>query len=205
MYKELRDVTIKYLASKSVPIPQGLPLLESDFTIRDTRQIIGRLLCLFVVVVNSYKNQRDKCSSWLAASGYETFLSEEEKLFLYEGIGNRQKFMNREEALYAISFILGLSPTLEFNTRVPKNVVEKFPNISEIGSELAFLSQCKLQNGVELISNLDLYFCLDWFCVNSVLQYGHCKISPYITKERRRAFEWTLNDELNWDQINLDT
>lgn len=203
--RQIRNNTIKVLAEDSIIIPSGLPLLDENISVRSKDELTGRMISLFVVVIFAMHDERDVCIQWLEDSGFDFDLTDSERKFLYKGIGNKRKFQLEEDCLYALSYILGICDTIDYYSIVPKNVVRTFPDISISGSELEFIKQFEVVSDVELFNMLDLYYCLDWYCIESIQKFGTCKISPFRIKERRKALEWALYSELIWDEMQLDT
>lgn len=59
----------------------------------------------------------------------------------------------------------------------------------------------------EILDMLDLYYRYHWACVQHRIDHGKTEfiIDEEIVLERRRALEWLISDEFDWNNIRLDT
>ena len=70
-----------------------------------------------------------------------------------------------------------------------------------------FKKSCRLRSIEEILDMTDLYFRYHWACVEKRLkpetQTGN--LNPDVVIERRKALEWVISDEYDWNDIALNT
>jgi len=202
----LRRKTIETLQKQSIYIIDTLPILEEGLKLRPFKEIISRMLVSYCLVAKaSNKKLKQITIKWLENARLNEYLTQNEESFLYFDNGSERSYQVQEECLYSFAYILGVCEDINFNNLVPIEVAQKFPNIHITGSEKQFIEQLSLRDVNNVIGLLDLYYCLDWYCVDSMLKYQYCKIIPYVIKERRKVLEWALHPEFEWEQVPMDT
>lgn len=79
--------------------------------------------------------------------------------------------------------------------------------LSERADYNEFKKSCRLRSIDEILDMTDLYFRYHWACVEKRLkpetQTGN--LNPDVVIERRKALEWVISDEYDWNDIALNT
>jgi len=110
------------------------------------------------------------------------------------------------EAIWAFAWIGGLHNNLTFNTGVEDPFASLIPNIAKNEPVKKFISNFRLRNEVEIFEMLDKFYRAHWFARNNnMTDIQSDKVDLDIILERRKALEFTVYKEFNWDEISLDT
>lgn len=204
--KQIRDESIQVAKKFGIEISPSLPLLDFGLQVRDTNEIVSRLLVMHAVAASAYGFDRGKVIAWLNQEGLSHSLSEQEKKFVVERIGQPDRFRTQIESIWALAWAVGIVSELNFAKECDDRFVAVLPNLK--------LSQSSsdLRKGVnprpisKIASACDLAYCLHWAIRQSEIEgrppAGALK--PHIVIERRRALEWLLSGE-EWDSVPLDT
>jgi len=181
-----------------------LPLIDCDLLQpRPQQEIEKRALALSVVVAISYGLDRASGRAWLEREGLYGALSAAEGSFVEDAhSAGGSPFQAQVEALGIFAWALGHAPTLQFDQTLPSNLVKIYPDLRNEESSQRFITGCSLQSRIELISMLDLAYCLHWCIVDTPARSS--KIHLHVVAERRRALEWMLSKD-DWEAISLDT
>lgn len=181
-----------------------LPLIDGDLLQpRPQREVGKRALALSVVVAISYGLDRASGRSWLEREGLYEALSTAERSFVEDALSaGGSPLQAQVEALGIFAWALGHAPPLQFDQALPSNLVKIFPDLRNGESSQRFIIGCRLRSTNELISMLDLAYCLHWCVVDTPARPS--KIHLHVVAERRRALEWMLGKD-DWEAISLDT
>ncbi len=68
-----------------------------------------------------------------------------------------------------------------------------------------FVENASLREFSELYKTADLYYRLHWACVENRLRPHGCRLVQPVIVHRRRALDWIIGVDANWDEISLDT
>ncbi|WP_409558939.1 DUF4272 domain-containing protein [Cupriavidus sp.] len=172
-----------------------LPSIDCDLLqLRPQHEVEKRALALSVVVAISYGLDRASGRSWLEREGLYGALSAAERSFVEDGrSAGGSTFQAQVEALGIFAWALGYAPTLQFDQALPPNLVKIYPDLRNDESCQRFIAGCRLRSSNELISMLDLAYCLHWCIVDAPAK--STKIHLPVVTERRRALEWMLSKE----------
>ncbi|TWG78955.1 uncharacterized protein DUF4272 [Cupriavidus gilardii J11] len=181
-----------------------LPLIDCDLLQpRPQQDVEKRALALSVVVAISYGLDSASGRSWLEREGLYGALSAAEESFVEDaGSVGGSPFQAQVEGLGIFAWALGHAPTLQFDQALPSNLVTIYPDLRNEESSLRFITGCHLRSRNELVSMLDLAYCLHWCTVDAPARSP--KIQLHVVTERRRALEWMLSKD-DWETISLDT
>ena len=83
------------------------------------------------------------------------------------------------------------------------NLASHFPQ--PFGNPSKFISQAKLRPLGEIFQQVDLHYRLHWAARNARLRGRSCKIAEGFISERRKALDWAIGVELDWDRVPLNT
>lgn len=139
-------------------------------------------------------------------------LSKSEKIILNRGKILRQEEIDKswyQEGLYALSWCLGIIEKIE----LPQNEANLNPIFPHLPPEIdikKFVDNAKLIDDQEVLQETEFYYGLHWalrhpesWSILNKLKYKKYNLS--IVRERRKSFEWLIDDSLEWDDISLDT
>ncbi|KJV25782.1 hypothetical protein VI06_18260 [Aquitalea magnusonii] len=203
-YFEIRSKSLADSERLGFPRADILPVLDEELVIRPVGKIVDRALVLSVVVAVSYGFPRNKALSWLEAENLTSSLSSLELGFVKSNSQLSQMFQVQVEALCAFAWSLGYLPKLDFSAASPNHLVSVFPDFKVLESTRRFREKARLLPLSDMVSALDLAYCLHWGISHARVGGGPGKVPPHVIVERRRALEWMFSS-VDRDDISLDT
>lgn len=149
-------------------------------------------------------------ADWIQRHGVDWALSPTEKEILRQTQDSlaEQDRINLHwylESLWALMWAGSLVHALPFDEHVPDSMVTLVPNLqkNEDGSRFGAFT---MRSHDEIFRTLDLYFRLHWYARNGALTGTPTPpVNLSVVVERRKALEWLLDLEHDWDHVNLDT
>ena len=188
-----------------------LPWPDPDAPQRDVQAVARRALVLSAMLQIAFKAPIPIIKRWISANGLEADLVESERAILNKSNADltEQEQANLFwylEALWALAWAGSLIDQLPFDKPVGDNLASLSPNLQKNEDGSKFLKRMRMRPHEELFRVLDLYYRLHWWTRNAQLrgqQTGHVSID--IIMERRKALEWVLNAEDDWDNVEMST
>lgn len=185
---------------------ESLPVLEAELQPRSPEEVVSRLLAMNAVAATAYGFDRAKAIAWLDREALSNSLSEHERRFLFESVGQPDRFKVHVEGMWALAWATGFVRELDFARLCDNDFVALFPDLRHSSSSAAFRGRARLRARAEVVAACDLAYCLHWAVRQSELSGTRLPrhLIPYVVIERRRALEWLLGTE-PWDEVSLDT
>ncbi len=204
--QEIRNNSLIRSNSLGYQVNPDLPLLEEGMVVRPRKDIIERTLALFSVVSVAYGFNNKSALNWLEKEEVIEVLTDLEKQYLVNKIGDTSFFQSQVEALNALTWVLGIVKELDFSKGCPNNLITYFPDIKNNESSKKFNENANFRSREEILVACDLSYCIHWSITQAKLESKSLKVdvSPWVVIERRRSLEWALCEE-DWDCISLDT
>lgn len=211
----IREQSVRRLRRWKLSDPGSLPLHgESDFEwVRETAAVADRCHAIAAALALVHRAPVATVRDAIDEHGLERSLGtrERELLRVLEGgaetdAGELQQVLVdiswREEALYALLWVLGLVEDLPPDRMCPKDpVYERLAPGLHPGNARGDLRMRPLS---EIAAMLDLYYCLHWHA-RKAQYHGDVwdyEIAPGVVLERRRALEWLFQDA-PWEDVDL--
>lgn len=214
--KQRRENTLAELKELNIAFNAHLPLIESDVKLKDKSTVCRRAIANLLAIQHAcdcahnddVKRSRKFFMSLLKKFGVtKDLLPIEERII--KGKYSEQDVINvvwSYEANWVLLWALGKIDTLGF----PDNIcdVEKAVAVLKSFSHIDELIEgCELKPADRILDALDRYYCYHWACVekriNPDTNIG--ELNPDVVFERRKALEWLISDEPDWNDISLDT
>jgi len=188
------------------PINESLPLLDPIKSIRTVDEVIDRLLCLHACAAYASGFDRDEAHAWLKREGLFDKLTWLELEFLTTNPDAEMIFVDRIEAMWALAWIIGIVPQLDFSKECSDDFVEMMPDLLTQESSSAFREKARLRPIDEIAAACDLAYCLHWGIRHAAVtgQKRPGRLEEEDIEERRRGLDWFLSDE-PWEEWRLDT
>lgn len=182
-----------------------LPIIDLT-TPRTLSQIIDRALVLNAMYQLCIKAPKHVIANWLSEnnliddlSPYEYSLLSQYDEPLTEGELNYIYWLI--EALWALVWVTKLIKNLPFDTAVGDELASLSPNLQLGEDEAKYINCMQLRSYSELYEMRDLYYRLHWW----VHHYRNNIPNEFFARIllRRKALEWVLNCESDWDEVDL--
>lgn len=207
-YIQIRERSLEIAAKLGFNPSDALPLLDDSLALRPIDAIVSRSLALLCVVVASYGfGRQDVIQRWLSSEHLVDCLTSDEKDFLFNGETTyASEYKSREECLWAFTWALGFHDEFSFSSYCQPTLSAMFPRFTEGESSSDFRSRSRLRSELDIVTQLDLAYCIHWCLTENKLQGSRKRAATesYVVIQRRHALEWMLSQE-DWNRISLDT
>ncbi|WP_051393729.1 DUF4272 domain-containing protein [Glycomyces arizonensis] len=203
------------LGALGIPAPpERLPTPFSDNRLPKLRYRVdmeARAAILNVVQARVFNMPEDLAMRWLLDAHVLDHLTPDEWGFIACGRGERARYADQLESLYAVSWLIGLVDHLDPALACAEDLPEMLPDLRrpESFSEWRDRHLTPTRDAAVVAEMLDFYYCLDWVCdqarrSGSPLPRG---IDDSLVWHRRWALEWAVHAEghrpLRWDEVRL--
>jgi hypothetical protein len=204
----------------------GLPVPPSNFAhvwepgdgieLRPLHEIEERVAVLNVVLARCFGMPPERALAWLSLSGLADKLTEPEWNFVVDNSGDHRIFSLHLDAVFALSWVMGIAMDLDPLQHSPNGLVERLPHLLEDESYNQWRSRTLTapRAPAEVAVVLDLYYCLDWAYVETERRQLPLPglLDSNAIGQRRWALEWVAvfsgphhEAPPGWEEIDLST
>lgn len=215
-----REATLKKLGFWNIDHCEGLPLIGDYKLCKSENQICKRfiaslfssmLACDYMQDRDFYETDGKKITEQaIVEFGLKNYLFPDEKKVFEEC--DERVAVNVSwtvECSYSLAWSLGLISTEEMEApcNLPDGSHGLFKFVQPFHDFEDFKASCNLRQPSEIMDMLDLYYNYHWACVDNRLNPDtNCgELNEEVVMERRKALEWLICKDKNWDNISLDT
>lgn len=215
-----REKTLQVIKTLGVDYCEGLPLIGEEHLCKSKDQVCKRFLAGFfsAMLACDYNSDRDFFENEgrkIICSFLEQFNVKSElypdELKIITGECDERTAVNvswNVECSYALMWALGFisseemeEPSNGCDTCMMVKFVQQFNTFDEI------MSACKMHYQSEVLDMFDIYYNFHWVCVDKRINPStNCgNLNEEVVMERRKALEWLISEEQDWNEISLDT
>lgn len=204
--KRIRDESIRTGRQLGVEVPATLPLLDAGLEMRSADEAVSRILAMNAVAATAYGFDKAKAIAWLKQEAFADSLSEQERRFVFEGMGKPVRYQMQVEGIWALAWAMGIVNEMNFAKDCDSRFAAMLPNLKQSQSSTEFREKASPRPLEHVVAACDLAYCLHWAIRQAELsgKQSPASLKPYVVVERRRALEWLLSKE-GWDEVPLDT
>jgi hypothetical protein len=197
----------EFLRRHSVEVNETLPLLESfeELMPQDARSVATRTVVLNHVIGIGFGADASRLRAALEEFGLFEHASAREQDLLSRSEHTQQEKVNATwltECVQSFTWCLGLVELDPFQG-CDDDLASHFPRPFTDPRE--FISQATLRPLDEIYQQADLYYRLHWAARNARLMGHQSTVDEGLISERRKALDWVIGVEADWDEIPLDT
>lgn len=197
----------EFLRLHLIEINENLPLIETVDELRpqDGRSVAIRSIVLSHVIGLGFGADAKRLQASLRNFGLLEYASPKERELLCKVDHTQQDKVNATwlvECVQSLAWCLGLVDLDPFK-HCDDNLASHFP--PPFADPSNFISQANLRPIDEIYQQVDLHYRLHWAARNARLTGRSCKIAEGYISERRKALDWTIGVESDWDEVPLDT
>jgi hypothetical protein len=189
----------------------SLPVIElAELRPRGPREVADRALVLAALVQMSFGTPRKLVKSWLHANSLAGCLSAGERAVVDDSEGpaasTRSRLRWNMEGLWAAVWAGGLVDDLSPATPIGDELATLVPDLRTQESPGRFLDSFSLRPTNVLLATLDLLYRAHW-AARDARQSGaeDCPFNEGVVHERRKFLEWSLNADVDWDDVDMST
>jgi len=203
---EVRTATLKALrglCSGTADLPE---LDAAVIEVRAVGEVRGRCLALYVAVAVAFGLDRVVAMRWLTANDLRHSVTDDEEAFITCSVGEPQAFRGLIESLWALAWVLGVVPRIDWRTLCSNDFIRSFPDPRSGGLASPIGSAATTVSAVQLTQQLDIAYVLHHSHVEAALSGGPSpsSVSFDAVAARRRALEWAESSS-TWDEVEMDT
>jgi len=183
-----------------------LPLfVEEGAEPRSGHQVATRMFCLTIIAARGEGLEKDIAERVLKERSVYSHLTANERVFLDQPVpshSDRVQFTWKYECAWVLQWALGLVNDLgEPSSQCDAAMIARMAqdtNLTKIGPVRSFN---------DLADIGDLYYRMHWACRDAQLRREPAPVNLVsgVVWERRRAFQWLLEPDVDWDDLSLDT
>ena len=214
-----REATLKKIEIMGIDHCKSLPLIDDYKLCKTENQICKRFIAslFYSLLACDYMQDRDyyetdgkKITEQATDKfGLKNYLFPDEKRVF--GECDESVAVNVSwtvECSYSLAWVLGLVKTEEMeNPNSPNDAGGLFRFLQPFHDFENFEASCNMRKPSEIMDMLDLYYNYHWACVDHRINPNtNCgELDEEVVMERRKALEWLICKDQNWDSISLDT
>ncbi len=218
--RAVREASLDELERLALPLPPAsFPLVwEPGDTVelRPTVELEARAAVLHVVVARCFGMPTKVAMSWLLSSHLVETVTPPEWQFVMGAKGDHRSFVLHHEAVFGLSWVLGLSQHLDPTAPPEKRLMRQMPNLpaGETFAQWRSRTLAAPRDPIETATLLDLYYCLDW-SFQAAKQAGRRppgEVDGDAIGQRRWALEWAVvlrgpyhEEPVRWEEVDLST
>lgn len=199
-----------------LPPPQFPLVWESgdEVALRPTAEIEARAAVLNVVLARCFGMSQEDAMGWLLNARLVEAVTKPEWRYVMAGEGDHRSFVLHFDALFALTWVLGLSKSIDPTAPADESLVRRLPNLPQGESYQQWRSRSLSapRSAGEVAAMLDLHYCLDWAYLEAEREGLPLPgpIDSNATGQRRWALEWAViftgpyhDPPAGWEEIDL--
>lgn len=214
----VRETTLADLVDLGFPAPpENFPLVwdvGDQVGLRPTGHLLARCAVLGAVLSSVFGASSPLVCGWLEENGLREAVTAPEWRFLAEGQGSADMYGLHIEAVWGLSWVLGVTDELDPSRYCGDGLARWLPDVAAGEPFSAWWKRTETapRPPGEVAALLDLHYCLD---------YAHARAltadepppgasQPYVVGQRRWALEWALvisgpnqPPPPPWDEVDL--
>lgn len=197
----------EFLKSHSIEINESLPLIETieELKPQNAQSVATRAMILSYVIGIGFGANTERLKKSLEEFGLFKYASAKEQTLLSKLEHTQQEKINatwQTECVQSLAWCIGLVGLNPFQM-CDDNLASHFPK--PFTDPNNFISTATLRPLDEIYQEVDLHYRLHWAARNARLKGHKTNLVEGLISERRKAFDWVIGVEINWDEIPLDT
>lgn len=187
-----------------------LPILDYQ-GVRKNDEIIKRVTIMAGMVYIAHQAPPLVIRKWIVEQGLYQYVTEFEKVILEknEGEVTSEEILKLKwyvESLWALAWVLGINKNFKIDESVGDDLIEMVPDVRKKQNYSILKANTLMLSEKEIYEQADLYYRVHWHCVDTRLKgLNSSKFDEGTIMERRKALDWVITPEKEWDEIDLNT
>lgn len=210
-----KEQSEKILKEQNIKINNFLPCIEAaeEITIRPAKEIAQRIIILTVLRLIAYQDiTAQEAIEHLKIYNLWNYVTKKEKEFIENPTEEeRCAFSWESEKIYTLMWAINKIDTLKFPSEQCKadHIKVESYSINTLKNPTVFLNAPhKIRNKNEILNMNDLYYRIDWACVDTALSGKELEegVNSNVVYKRHFALNWLINYMgQEWDDVTCDT
>lgn len=205
--EEIKADSIKLLRSWDIAVIDHLPTLEveSELSPQAAIDVARRCIVVLHIVGIGFGGNARKLRDALEAFGLMDYASAHEKDMLSRDEHTEQEKIDVQwlgEAMQGFAWSLELADLAPLE-HCDDDLASRFP--APFADPADFIRAAALRPFDEIYRQADVHYRLHWAARNARLSGVDFPVAEGLIWERRRALDWVIGVEVNWDEMPSDT
>jgi hypothetical protein len=197
----------EFLRRHSIEVNETLPLIEplEKLNPQNARSVAIRSVVLSYVIGIAFRADSRRLKASLQQFDLFTYASAQERNLLSRSEHTEQEKLNASwltECVQSLAWCLAFVELDPFR-RCDDDLASHFPK--PFTDPHGFISNATLRSMHEIYQQADLHYRLHWAARNARLTRHRSSLDEELITERRKALDWVIGVEEDWDEIPLDT
>ena len=196
-----------FLKEHSIPINESLPLIEAieELNPQNAKSVAQRIVILNHVIGIGFNADPKKLKKALIEFDLFKYASVKEKELLSKEKHSDQEKIDATwqiECIQSLSWCLGLvdlNPLKECDDDLASHFPKPYCDPKD------FIESANLREWDVIFEQADLHYRIHWATRDVRLTGKESPIQEGLISERRKALDWVIGVEQDWDEIPLDT
>lgn len=211
---ERKNKSIAFISSLGIKTIDHLPPIQSEnqVTIRSSEEIASRAVILAITNLVAFNNLTgEQANEMITQYALGKYVSPDETAFLNDPSDARKNQMTWKcEAVWVLCWALEIIDDIgpagklaDLNNIKP----EDYPVAPGVDPNLFIQNNHKIRSAKEILDQNDLYYRLNWACVDARLNGAELSlVHPGVVYERQYALNWLTNYlDQAWDEVTCET
>ena len=205
--EQIKAENIAKLMSWRIPVNKHLPTLESESELapQSSADVARGCMVISHVIGIGFGGDTRKLQDAVRKYGLSSYVSDQEQDMLSRTTHSEQEKIDatwRVECMQSFAWCLGLAE-LDIFRSCDEDLASRFP--APFSDPSRFIESAKLRPFEEIYRQADLHYRLHWAARNARLSGEDFTIPEGLIGERRKALDWTMGVEPDWDEVPSDT
>src|SRR5262245_25060563 len=127
--QHIRATSIETAQRLGIDVLPWLPLIDAEVEMRALEEVSSRLLAMNVVAATAYGFDRTRGIAWLEQEALIGALTEPERRFVFESVGEPTRFKLQIEGMWALAWASGRTTELDFTRPCDNTFATLLPNL----------------------------------------------------------------------------
>lgn len=209
-FYEIKNKSEVIIEKYGANINEKLPLIEYQ-GLRDSDEIIKRVTIMAGMVYIAHEAPPFVIKKWIEEQNLYKYLTEFEQDILEK---EEQQVTSNEklklkwyvESMWALVWVLRINNNFQIYESVGDDLILMVPDVKKNQYISMLRSKVTMRDKKEIYEQVDLYYRLHWHCVDARIKGSkHSKFDEGTIMERRKALDWVVTPDVEWDDIDLST
>jgi hypothetical protein len=205
--EQIKTESIKTIRSWGLPAIDHLPTLETEDELspQSPSDVARRCIVITHVIGIGFGGDRTKIRDTITGFRLMDYTSAHERDLLSRDEHTEQEKIDAQwlaECLQSFAWCLGLD-ALEPLKYCDDDLASKFPQ--PFTDPTDFIQSAKLRPFEDIYRQADIHYRLHWAARNARNSGADFPVTEGFLRERRRALDWVIGVEADWDEMPADT
>ena len=195
-----------FLKARGIRVNEALPFIEDPEELRpiSAQEVARRSLVLGYMIGIGYRQPGNRLKAHLEKWGLYESTSSAERALLEKEEYSEKEIVDATwltECVQSLAWGLGMAELDHFR-RCDNDLGPKFPIMADPSN---FIAAARLRGFKEIYFQSDLLYRLHWASRDDLFHGRSAKLDEGLIRERRKAMDWMLGLETDWDEVPSDT